>query len=372
MSVRTPRRVEEHRSHAPAEAPRPAGRVRVAAPWQSVWLSFALAMVVFCVFDSGALVDGVRAMPIGPLRSGLLPVVSGLDRTANFFSLNRPADALASMAGHQDTASDFELPVPTTVAASAGTTPTTAPAVVPLRQVTAALPLVVVSAGDSMAQPTGESLAASQSDGEPYAVTYEFKLSSGLSRPDYFNWPARLRTLAAQTKPEALVLTFGGNDTQEITDPFGNVVAVPKSSDWARLYEERLAGLFDLLKADGRRIVWVMPPRMSDPERDRLAGLMRTAATSAASTRPWVLLVDTAALTSGPGGGFAQSIVGSDGTEIQCRASDGVHFAPGCSRLVASAIRRTIDGAWHIGEPDSVVGGSATATTVPVGVTTTP
>ena len=73
--------------------------VRVAAPWQSVWLALVISLIVFCLLTSGNLVSTARSMPIGPVRSVALPLASGVDRFANFLSLNRPADTVDHLLG---------------------------------------------------------------------------------------------------------------------------------------------------------------------------------------------------------------------------------------------------------------------------------
>ena len=346
----TARRQAEQASgrQAPARqrsAPRRRPAVRSAAPWQSVALGFGIALIIFCLLSSGSLVTTARSMRIGPVRSVALPAANAIDRVANFFSLNRPMDAVNSLLGRDEPDAEFELPTPATQPADV--TATTLPS--PFRVVSATVPLVVTVAGESMAQPIGEFMTAAQTKGQPYVVDYEFKISSGLARPDYFNWPARLGELAMTSKPEALVMVFGGNDFQELTDPYGNVIARPGSDDWEREYRSRVAGLMDYLKADGRRLVWLLPPRMAKTSQDGPARVMHRVLTEEAATRPWVLPVDTAALTAGPGGEYADFVSINGADPIDCRQQDGVHFTAACSEVVTDAIVQAINGAWEIG-----------------------
>lgn len=324
--------------------------VRVAAPWQSVWLALVISLIVFCLLTSGNLVSTARSMPIGPVRSVALPLASGVDRFANFLSLNRPADTVDHLLGRSNLDTTYELPP--TIATVAGAS-TTVPAPTPLRVVSTTMPLVVMAVGDSMAQPIGEFLTASQTAGEPYQVSYEAKVSSGLARPDYFNWPARLVEIANTQKPEALVMVFGGNDAQELTDPFGDVLARPGTAEWERTYAERVGALMDVLQAENRRLVWLLPPRMLDPKWDASAVVMHRVIAEQAASRPWVLTVDTAKITAGPDGGFAEFIKGSDGQPVDCRQQDGVHFTVACSKIVVAEVRKVIDAEWEVAPADA-------------------
>ena len=67
------------------------GRVRLGVPYQSVWLSYVIALLLFLMLTSGDLVRTVRAMDIGPVRAVTLPVAQGIDRVSNLLSINRPA-----------------------------------------------------------------------------------------------------------------------------------------------------------------------------------------------------------------------------------------------------------------------------------------
>lgn len=140
---------------------------------------------------------------------------------SNLLSINRPADALGAALGREvhdppEQQVDFK---------ASKTTPEDATP--PLREVTANVPLEVHVVGDSMGQPLGQLMESAAVKDPTLDVTYEYKISSGLARPDYYNWPARLADVASEVKPEALVMMIGGNDAQELTDPGGNVVARP-------------------------------------------------------------------------------------------------------------------------------------------------
>ena len=72
----------------------------------------------------------------------------------------------------------------------------------------------------------------------------------GLARPDNFDWPTRLRALAADFPPDVLVFSVGSNDAQDLTDAAGDVV-VPMSDEqaWDAEYSRRLAEVFDAFLA---------------------------------------------------------------------------------------------------------------------------
>ncbi|MEZ5382922.1 MAG: DUF459 domain-containing protein [Microthrixaceae bacterium] len=322
----------------------PGGRMRLAVPYQSAWLSYVIALGLFLLLTSGDLVRTVRAMDIGPMRAATLPVAQGIDRFSNLLSLNRPADALGAALGRE-----VDDPAEQRVAFEPqDDTPTDELA--PLREVTPAVPLDVHVAGDSMGQPLGQLMEAAGADDPTLNVSYEYKISSGLARPDYYNWPARFAQIARDTKPEALVIMIGGNDVQELTDPAGSVVALPGTPEWSEEYGKRVEELFDGLRADNRRLFWVMHPTVASSKMQRSVDAMNTEVTEAAADRPWVVLVDGAELTAGPDGGYADYLTLPDGEQIDCRQGDGIHLTSDCTDLVARATVTAIGEAWAIGE----------------------
>jgi hypothetical protein len=329
---------------------RPGGRVRLGVPYQSAWLSYVVALVLFVFLTSGNMVRSVRAMDIGPVRTITLPVVQGIDRVSNLLSLNRPADALGSALGREvDDPADQPVDFDASSTDREDTTP-------PLREVTAQVPLEVHVAGDSMGQTLGQLMEAAGVDDPTLDVTYEYKISSGLARPDYYNWPARFAEIAKDVKPEALVMMIGGNDAQELTDAAGNVVARPATAEWDREYRRRVDELFDGLRADNRRLFWVLQPDVASSKHQRSVDAMNAQARASAKSRPWVTLVDAGALTAGADGGYSDYLTLDDGSRVSCRQSDGVHLTTDCTQLVSAAAVADIAATWEIGEPAAPAG----------------
>ena len=55
-------------------------------------------------------------------------------------------------------------------------------------------------------------------------VTLDYKVSTGLARPDFFDWPARFAEEIPNVNPGIVVVTFGGNDAQGLTDKSGTFI----------------------------------------------------------------------------------------------------------------------------------------------------
>ncbi|MCO5316915.1 MAG: hypothetical protein M9942_00600 [Microthrixaceae bacterium] len=190
-------------------------------------------------------------------------------------------------------------------------------------------PAKLTVAGDSIALGLGVTLrdltdAAEGLDGDPSTSAVETKViaqdGTGLARPDVFDWPERLEQLAAEFPPEVLVFSVGSNDTQDLTDPDGGVVATLGDPEaWDTEYSARLAEVFDHFADTDTTVVWLGHIR---PEADAVADGNRhihELASQVASERPWVEVGDLAVLT------------GSGAVETSgCLAPDGLHLRTDC------------------------------------------
>ena len=53
-------------------------------------------------------------------------------------------------------------------------------------------------------------------------VELDYVVSSGLARPDFHDWPAHLADTLDTSDPDIVIVTFGGNDAQGLTEPCPN------------------------------------------------------------------------------------------------------------------------------------------------------
>ena len=90
-----------------------------------------------------------------------------------------------------------------------------------VRTPTAAEPLRVLVAGDSLVGWIAPALEQELPAKDPVEVIDDWKGSTGLVRQDYFDWPARIAQDMDTHDPDVVILGFGGNDTQNLTTDGG-------------------------------------------------------------------------------------------------------------------------------------------------------
>jgi len=154
--------------------------------------------------------------------------------------------------------------------------------------------------------------------------------STGLSRPDYFNWPKKINELKAAFNPDLIIGSWGANDCQALTSPDGAVVAKFGAAEWDSGYSSRVSAVVAEMTAGGCKAVYIGLPSMhSRSLGDRIKHLnevtQKAAEAGGATYLPtWPMSVDK-------NGKYLSSIT-VNGQEKLLRMSDGVHFSgPGAA-----------------------------------------
>jgi hypothetical protein len=187
-------------------------------------------------------------------------------------------------------------------------------------------PATVYIAGDSDAGAFGPSLMSQLDDTGVVDSTLDYKVSSGLARPDFYDWPAHLRQRIPQVNPQISVVTFGGNDAQDILiDGRSRGTTTP---EWKAEYGKRVGEVMDQLTADGRTLIWVGIPNAVDPTFTARLEPLRAVTMEQAAARPGkVVYIDTWKRFTGRDGGYAEYVVDPrDGMLKAVRQGDGFHL----------------------------------------------
>ncbi len=206
---------------------------------------------------------------------------------------------------------------------------------------TSADPASVYIVGDSDAGTFGPYLQTLL-DGTLVTTTeLNYKVSSGLARPDFFDWPAELSVKLPEVDPDIVVVTFGGNDSQGLSKPQKKLEflvgdPVQNEAEWTAEYERRVGEVMDLLLENDRHVIWVGIPNDDNPEITAKLAIQDLAAKAAAAERPDVVFVDTWTRFSGRDGGWAEFVIDPrDNTGKDVRADDGFHLNQNGAEILA-------------------------------------
>jgi hypothetical protein len=313
------------------------------------------ALVLAMLVNADALVARAERQPPGRARDRALAVWHPVQDVSHALQLHRIRQLADRMVG--DDGDDDEGPAapstrdtrrgPAGDGAREATMPTSpqaggaeaSPAAVELRTPTADDPLRLWVGGDSMAQVFGPALATAAGATGLVEPTVHYEMASGLTRPDYFDWPGALRADVAATDPEVLVAVFGVNDGQGIVLPDGTPIPDVADPRWAAEYRRRVADLMDDLRADDRLVLWVLLPPMQDADYGARMAIVTEAVAAEAASRPWVVTVDAAASLADAAGAFAETVPDAAGATVDVRLGDGIHLTEaGADRLAAQVM----------------------------------
>ncbi len=301
----------------------------------------ALALVVVLVYAfvravSAVLGDGSSTAAGDPPTSATTP-----DPAAS-----PPDSGGATASDAEATAGNSEAPPGVTVQVDAADTP---PATEPPETSgppSPSNPAEVYIVGDSDAGTFGPYLQRLLDGTLIIDTELNYKVSSGLSRPDFFDWPSELRRLLPEVAPDIVVVTFGGNDGQPLTVPDGtSITGMPESdtADWTEEYERRAGEVMDLLLEDERTVIWVGIPNDDNPDVTARMMIQDQAAKAAAAERPGIVFIDTWTRFSGRDGGWAEFVIDPrDGQGKDVRASDGFHLNEVGAEILALDIAQAI------------------------------
>lgn len=304
----------------------------------STWQGATIAIVVYCLLASTSLVRAAQGQDDGIARDVALPLAKGIDAVADTLYLNRPYLIASRALGRDDAQQEptVEFPPVTQVPLTASATTTTVP---PLPVISPARPLRMSVFGDSLAIGLGKVLQQRTGTDSSINVDYDGRISSGLARQDFWNWPARIVEQLAASDADVVVVQFGANDDKPLTLPDGSREAAYGTPEWDAGYRRRIAGVMDLLNNQRRRVVWVGEPAMRRSDLDSLLVKIDQWVAEEAASRPWVIALPTRKLIGGPNGEYVDYRTPADGSPaIRCRAKDGIHPTTECDEIIADEI----------------------------------
>ncbi len=168
------------------------------------------------------------------------------------------------------------------------------------------------------------------------------KSSTGLARPDFFDWIAQARRLTDTFTPDASVVMFGGNDVQGLYMGKGQWIRWHEPG-WNAEYARRVNALCDVLAPAGQRIFWVGMPVMRPAKFHERVQRVNTIFRAEMAIRPKAEFIDVWWVLADEEGNYADRIVldppdpeASDATKapakrpkrVRVRAGDGIHLSP--------------------------------------------
>ncbi|MCP4224907.1 MAG: DUF459 domain-containing protein [Actinomycetia bacterium] len=350
-------------------------------------LQIILALLVGAGLSTDRLLGAAEHMAYGSSRSTMVAITEAAHASAVGVGLNQPGVVVDELMGRQPTQEmtatvDFlpfaagpttttrprprpplrsmrlpsvPAPLPVDMAiepldAAPTTTSTQAPERV-MRPVAPSEKLRLWAGGDSLGEYVGNQLLFPISDDGLTDVQLSYHISTGLARPDYFDWLAEVQGLMDEpSPPEALVFMVGGNDDQNMLRD--SEVLDVGSEPWYTEYRRRVATFMDTSStiSGSSHLYWIGLPPMREVRRETISVEINEILSAEADARPWVTFVDIYTLFTGPDGGFQAQLIDEEGKQRVARAPDGVHITFTGSTWVAYQVWGAIEDRWDLPE----------------------
>jgi hypothetical protein len=283
----------------------------------------------------GRLVEDIRHnVPPAPAPLAAVPATATTTAPPPSTTPPRPTTSTspdALRAGGVSVAVPIAVPPPPPTTTLPAPTTSTIP---PLRPPTAEQPLQIWVGGDSIADGLGASIEKLAGETATLRATSQARISTGLTRPDYFDWPSAVNQVVAQQQPDVLVVVFGTNDPQPIQTAAGTYSF--GTPEWEAEYRARVDAVMSAATG-ARKLVWVGLPVVRRENLEPKLAVLDQIFVQESAKFPDVTYVDTRAMFS-PDGSYDAYLPAPDGTPTLVRAADGVHFSLTGYDMLAHAV----------------------------------
>ncbi len=187
----------------------------------------------------------------------------------------------------------------------------------------AAQPIRILLTGDSLMEALGPQMQKALEGYENISLIPIGKRSTGLSRPDFYNWPKVLEENLQQHRPHIVIMWVGTNDPQGI---YGQKnLGEPCSREWLKAYTYKLIEIARLCQKYHARLIFMGPPVMDEEPLNtqllKITDIMRRTC-----SHYKLGFIDTRPLLSDSKGKYIHRAKLPDGRVADIRWKDRVHI----------------------------------------------
>ena len=180
--------------------------------------------------------------------------------------------------------------------------------------------------GDSLSIGLGERLERTLGQDSGIGFSRMGKVSSGLARPDFFDWDANMESMAQRFRPDVVLVMLGTNDNKHLRLADGSQIPFG-SPEWDRAYGAKAQRAIDICRAASPRatVYWVGAPVVADRALSRDLEHINAVLAKVVRANPDCHYVDAWRVFADRSGNYVVAKADiQDGTPLRSR--DGVHF----------------------------------------------
>lgn len=192
-------------------------------------------------------------------------------------------------------------------------------------------PTRILLTGDSLMEGLGPQMKKALDGYANLTLIPIGKKSTGLSRPDFYNWPQVLEKNMVAHKPQIVVMWVGTNDPQNIHGMKG--LGEPLSIVWQKAYYSKLMEIVSIVRKHNARLILMGPPIMDEQPLDKqLQGIIRIMDWTCRNNGAQFL--NTRPILADANGRYMQRARLQNGKVVDIRTRDHVHITSDGNILV--------------------------------------
>lgn len=202
-------------------------------------------------------------------------------------------------------------------------------------------PYTICIIGDSfIADRFGTQLERALFGMQDITVHREGVYSTGLARPDYFDWQKHLEELLNQYHPNVVIVMFGANDGQDIKTKEGKTIHYDASA-WDEWYASQTQAISQLLEENSITFFWIGMPIAKSQNYQQKMERLNSIYENTTQQYSNALFISTWNLLKNKEGVYASYLQNSAGEFRLARNSDGIHVTHfGASILVQEVLSK--------------------------------
>lgn len=160
--------------------------------------------------------------------------------------------------------------------------------------------------------------------------------STGLTRPDRFDWAVETKKIGTSAQPHLFVMSLGLNDTQSVAQK-GRPLVMDHTAEYPARYKERVTEVLRSAQETKTPLRWVGLPALRSPAADKEARFRNVLFAEAIGEfgDPTIKYIEPWRLTQDGEDRFQSYGPDQNGRMVQLRASDGVHFTNAGDTMVS-------------------------------------
>jgi hypothetical protein len=303
-------------------------------PAGRAFVVISVTLLVWVLLYAPRMEEAAKAHPFGARRTTSLVALAPFTALSDSVGLTGITDSLERAVGLDPAAppgGSIVLPEPdplpsVTISPSPAPPSETAPVESPfaIRRPVGRDKLRVVIVGDSLAAGVGY-FAGRVFRPSLVDIQRHGRLSTGLARPDYFDWFASMGKIVEGYDPDLVIVMIGENDQQNLLTASGRLETPRNSRDWAPAYGARVEALMRIATEGGARVVWVGLPVQRERTRWRFIQRQNRLFEQASERVGDVAFLDAWDLFDKPNGDYTAYY--RDGNHVKLvREGDGLHL----------------------------------------------